>query len=204
MPERRPRLRVSFAAMLCLLLPGILAGCFSTHSFREIVRTPYPLVEQDDAATRFGNQEDDVAIEVRKAKIDRPVDNLAVHYVTLFPDGEVIRPGDTEEYVKVGDKNAYKVTFRSKYIRKRKRCDESQQLTPAEIAKGWKMTVIRDPHTTKPVQAMYSPVIPTQKILYLVEGTSHVYYVLLRADGDAIKDGQKEFEKFVREGIDYH
>lgn len=196
-------MRVSFEAILCLLLPGILTGCFSTHSLREIVRNPYPLIEQDDTASRFGNPEDDVAIEVRKAKIDRPVDNLAVHYVTLFPDGEVIRPGDTEEYVKIGGKNAYKVTFRSKYIRKRIRCDDSRKLTPAEIAKGWKLAVIRDPHTAKPIQAMFSPVIPTQKVLYLVEGNSSVYYILLRADGDAIKDAQKEFEKFVREGIDY-
>jgi hypothetical protein len=174
-------------------------GCMSGVSLSQIKTKPAPLVYQDDSAAKFNDPEDTVFVEVRTTAISKPIENLAIHYFSLFPDGETIRAGDTEEYVTVNDKNAYKVVFRPTYIRKRERIDAKEKQIPS----GWKTATIEDPYTTKPVRIMYGPVIPRQKILYLVEGRKYVYYVLLRADGDAIEPAGRKFEDFVKNGINY-
>jgi hypothetical protein len=203
-PETTLRDRVLEAVLwLLLLLPVTLSGCFGAHRIKEIAENPYPVISQDESVARFGDSDDDVFIEVRKAKISKPLDQLAVHYGTLFPGGEVVRPGDTEEYVKVGNKTAYKVLFKRKYIRKRKRIVEGSEKPPEDTPRDWTSVTINDPETGKPVPVLYGPVIPRERALYLVAGDSEVYAVFLRADGDAIAPARKRFEKFVREEIQY-
>ena len=128
---------------------------------------------------------------------------MAIHYAALFPEGEIIRPGDTEEYVKIDGRNAYKVVFRPNYIRRRKRIDGKKKLSPENIPQGWTLTNVEDPTTGKPTPVLYGPVIPRQKILYLVEGDPYIYYIFFRADGDSIEPARKKFEEFVRKGIKY-
>ncbi|MEJ2716521.1 MAG: hypothetical protein P8182_05195 [Deltaproteobacteria bacterium] len=147
------------------------------------------------------DEDDKVFIEVRKAKIEAPVDNLAIRYRALFPEGEIIRPGDREEYVDVDGRKAYRVVFRTKYIRRRKRLAKGQE--PENIPEGATIHSILDPATGESVPVLYGPIIPRQKILYLVEGKHYIYYILLRADGDAIGPAEKKFEEFVRTGINY-
>jgi hypothetical protein len=182
-----------------IVLSCAIHGCMSGANLSLIKSKPAPLVYQDDSAARFNDPEDTVFVEVRTAGISKPIENLAIHYFSLFPDGEAIHNGDTEEYSTVNGRNAYKVLFRPAYIRKRERIDAKEKQIPA----GWKTATIEDPHTAKPVRIMYGPVIPRQKILYLVEGRKYVYYVFLRADGDAIEGAGRKFEDFVKNGIDY-
>jgi hypothetical protein len=184
-----------------LIAACIVAGCFASGGISEIRTFPYPLAYEDESLERFVDAKTDSSIEVRKAKISRPLDNLAIHYHALFPGGEIIRPGDHEEYLKIDGKNAYKVVFRTKYIRKRKRVRD--QATDVEVPAGWTRKTIEDPVTGKPVPVLYGPVIPQEKILYLVEGPTHLYYILMTADGDAIELARKKFEKFVREDVQY-
>ncbi|MBI4964743.1 MAG: hypothetical protein HY913_15805 [Desulfomonile tiedjei] len=184
-----------------LIATGIIAGCFAAGGISEIRSFPYPLVYQDEGLERFSDAESDTFIEVRKAKISRPIDNLAIHYQALFPGGEIIRPGDHEEYLSINGKNAYKVVFRTKYIRKRKRVPD--QTADAEPPPGWTRKTIEDPVSGKPIPVLYGPVIPQERILYLVEGSTYLYYILMSADGDAIESARKKFEKFVREDVKY-
>ena len=184
-----------------LIAAGLVAGCFASGGISEIRTFPYPLVYEDESLERFADAQTDTSIEVRKAKISRPLDNLAIHYHALFPGGEIIRPGDHEEYLKIDGKNAYKVVFRTKYIRKRKRV--RNQGAEVEVPDGWTRKTIEDPVTGKPIPVLYGPVIPQEKILYLVEGTIYLYYILMSADGDAIEPARKRFEKFVREDVQY-
>jgi hypothetical protein len=184
-----------------LIAAGLVSGCFASGGISEIRVFPYPLVYEDESLERFADPQNDTAIEVRKAKISRPLDNLAIHYQALFPGGEIIRPGDHEEYLKMNGKNAYKVVFRTKYIRKRKRLPE--QAANAEVPAGWTRKTIEDPITGKPIPVLYGPVIPQEKILYLVEGSTYLYYILMSADGDEIEPARKRFEKFVREDVQY-
>jgi hypothetical protein len=187
------------SALLWLLVPFSLAGCLGAHHLKEVVRNPYPLTYQDDSTARFGDPDDDVFIEVRRTKVSKPLDNLAVHYGTLFPGGEVVRPGDTEEYVKVGDKDAYKVVFKTKYIRKRKRIGKGSENLPPE----WSTVTMPDPETGKSVPVLYGPVVHRERRLYLVPGESEVYAIFMRSDGDTTGSARKIFEKFVREDIKY-
>jgi hypothetical protein len=197
---RKPSTSLVGLALL-LLVGGMLGGCFAARGMSEIRAFPYPIVYEDELTERFSDAETGATIEVRKARISRPLDNLAIHYQAIFPGGEIIRPGDHEEYVKVGDKNAYRVVYRQKYIRKRKRADDKKSLE--NIPAGWTVRSTEDPATGKPVKVLLGPVVPQQKVLYLVEGPEHLYYVLLTADGDSIEAARKKFEKFVREDIQY-
>ncbi len=142
-------------------------------------------------------------MEVRRAKTSRPVDDLAIQYGALFPGGEVIRPGDTEEYVKIDGRNAYKVVFKKKYIRKRKRIGTDDKSPSEEVSPDWKSVTMHDSETGKPVPVLYGPIIPRERTLYLVAGDSEVYAIFMRADGDAIEPAKKKFEKFVRDEIKY-
>jgi hypothetical protein len=188
--------------LVWLWLPGIIAGCFSSHRLKEIKGTPYPLSYEDDVTARFGDPEDDVFIEVRRAEMSRPLDNLAVHYGTLFPGGEVIRPGDSEDYVDIDGHKSYRVTYQTKYIRKRKRAPGATT-DEGEVPSGWQAVNMPDPATGKSARVLYGPAIPRERTLYLVPGKSYVYYVFLRADGEAIESGRKKFEDFVRKAIAY-
>jgi hypothetical protein len=206
MPRRRPRMQSGarlLGALTLLLMQMSVGGCLFAHRINEIRENPYPVTYEDDSTVKYSDKEDDVLVEVRRAKISRPVDNLAVHYVTLFPGGEAIKPGDTEEYVKVRGKDAYKVTFKKKYVRKRKRVLEGSETLPADIPPEWTSVTITDPDTGKLIPVLYGPVIPRERMLYLVPGASEVYAVFLRADGDAIEPARKRFEKFVQDEIDY-
>jgi len=188
---------------IVLILVTFLQGCFAASHMAEIAAHPYPLIYEDDLDAKFADTKDNVFIEVRKTATSRPVEHLAVHYSSLFPDGELIRPGDAEEYVKVGGKNAYKVVFATKYIRKRKRLDPKTANDPKSIPEGWSRVTMEDPVTGKRIPVLHGPVIPQLRILYLVQGDPSVYYVFLRADGQAIESAKKRFEKFVNEEIKY-
>ncbi len=190
-------------AIIWLLVPVLLTGCFAARGIVKVGSQPYPLIYQDDSTEKFSDSEDAAFVEVRRKKVSRPLENLAIHYAALFPGGEVVRPGDTEEYVKIDGRNAYKVIFRPNYIRRRKRIDPKKKLDPGKIPLGWKVANIEDPTTGKLTPVLYGPVIPRQKILYLVEGGPFIYYIFFRADGDAIEPARKKFEEFVRKGIKY-
>ncbi len=189
--------------LMCFLLGISLTSCLGTYGISEITDHPYNLIYEDDSTARFGLRDDDVSIEVRKVASPRPIENLAINYGALFPDGEVIRPGDTEEYVKIDGRNAYKVIFRPKYIRKRKRVDENAGAKKAEPPEGWTRATITDPLTGKPETILQGPVIRRERILYLVAGDKYVYYILMRADGEAIESARKKLEKLVREDLKY-
>lgn len=184
------------------MLPGLIAGCIASHRLKEISGKPYPVTYEDDVTARFGDPEDNVFIEVRRAEMSRPLDNLAVHYGTLFPGGEVIRPGDSEEYVDIDGRKSYKVTFKPRYIRKRKRATQTSE-GKEDVPPGWQAVTMPDPATGKTARVLYSPAIPRERTLYLVPGKSHVYYLSLRADGDSIPGARKNFEQFVRTAIAY-
>lgn len=189
---------LAFAGILCLL-----CGCFGSRGMTEIKKNPYSNTYQDDSTARFSDGSDNAFIEVRKTKTARPLENLAIHYPALFPGGEIIRPGDSEEYLKINGNNAYKVVFRTKYMRKRKRLDGKLGDSRGKIPEGWTAMTMEDPLTGKPIPVLYGPVIPEQRILYLVQGNSNIYYLFLRADGEAIDSAVKEFDGFVKEGIEY-
>lgn len=180
-----------------------IPGCFGTRGFTEIKAKPYDLIYQDDSTSKFGDHNDDVFIEVRTAKISRPLENLAIHYTALFPGGEIIRPGDSEEYLRIDGHNAYKVVFRTKYIRKRKRVENKGGVDQDKVPEGWTAMTMEDPLTGKPIPVLHGPVIPQQRIMYLVQGDSYIYYIFLRADGDAVDQAIKKLDTFVREGIEY-
>jgi hypothetical protein len=192
-----------FGIVTCAAVLFLLAGCFGNRGLTEIKKNPYSLAYQDDSTAQFADGTDNVFIEVRKTKTSRPLENLAIHYPALFPGGEIIRPGDSEEYLKINGNNAYKVAFRTKYIRKRKRVEGILGDTRNKIPEGWTAMTMEDPLTGKPIPVLYGPVIPEQRSLYLVQGNSNIYYMFLRADGDAIESATKEFDTFVREGIEY-
>lgn len=181
----------------------LLTGCIGARGLKEITASPYPLIYEDDSIARFGSTDDNAFVEVRKTDVSKPLEHLAVHYRSLFPGGEIVRPGDREEYVKVNGKNAYKVVFRTTYIRKRKRLDNSSTDTSQSIPDGWTRATMEDPVTGEVIRVLHGPVIPQQKILYLVQGDPYIYYILLRADGDVIKSAREKFEKFVNEDIKY-
>ncbi|MGB6065894.1 MAG: hypothetical protein WBG50_13920 [Desulfomonilaceae bacterium] len=203
MPECSLSTRLHFKSLFWLLVPALLTGCFTERSIVKAGSDPYPLIYQDDSTEKFSDSKDAVFVEVRRRKVSRPLENLAIHYAALFPGGEVVKPGDTEEYVKIDGRNAYKVVFRTNYIRRRKRIDPKKKFDPDKVPPGWTLTNIEDPITGKPTPVLYGPVIPRQKILYLVEGDPYVYYIFFRADGDAIEPARKKFEEFVRKGIKY-
>ena len=116
------KLSVSIVSLALLMaVAGVTGGCLAARGMSEIKAFPYPIVYEDDSMERFADAETGATVEIRKARISRPLENLAIHYQSIFPGGEIIRPGDHEEYVKIGERNAYRVIYRQKYIRKRKR-----------------------------------------------------------------------------------
>lgn len=203
MPKCPQRMHSYFKVVFWPLVTVLIAGCFAARGIIDIRAHPYPRIYEDDSTEKFSDPEDTVFIEVRRGKVSRPLENLAIHYAALFPGGEIVRPGDTEEYVKIDGRNAYKVVFKTNYIRRRKRVEADQKLGPGEAPPGWTLMNIEDPATGKTIPVLYGPVIPRQKILYLVEGDRYVYYIFMRADGDSIEPARKKFEEFVRKGIKF-
>lgn len=187
--------------LLPILALVLLAGCFSARGLSEIRSEPYPIIYEDDSTQRFGDADDNVFLEVRRAPISREIGSLAIHYPGFFPGGVKIKPGDLEEYVTVSGKNAYKVVLRTTHIRKRKRL--KSESPPKELPEGWSLHYMADPATGASIPVLHGPVIPREQILYLVEGKSYIYYIFMRADGESIEPAKKRFENFVREDIDY-
>jgi hypothetical protein len=185
-------------AFLALIL---LAGCFSARGLPEIRSEPYPIVYQDDGVLRFGDRDDSVFLEVRRAPISKEIDNLAIHYPALFPDGVKITPEDREEYVTVGDRKAYRVVFRTTHIRKRKRLNRDS--IPKDLPEGWTLHHIVDPESGSSIPVLHGPIIPREQILYLVEGRSYIYYIFMRADGDGVGPARRKLEKLLEQDIDY-
>ncbi len=193
--------RVAWPLIPLLLVLAFLPGCFGSRGMKEIPAPPYPLTYEDDTTARFGDADDRIFMEVRKAALPRALDSLAIHYRAFFPSGEIIRPGDVEEYVKVDGHNAYKVVFRNTYIRPRKLPKGS--VDKEKLPEGWEVRNIIDPISGKAVDVLYGPIMPRERMLYLVEGKSHLYYIFLRADGDSVDKAKKKFEEFVSKGIKY-
>ena len=189
--------------LACFLAVACIAGCLGAHGITEITGHPYNLIHEDDSSAKFEGPDDDASIEVRRVESSRPIDNLAIHYGSLFPDGEIIRPGDSEEYVKIDGRNAYKVVFRPKYIRKRKRAGDQIETAKNEIPEGWTQVTMEDPLTGEPETVLQGPIVRRERVLYLVPGDTYVYYILMRADGDAIEPARKKLEKLVRQDIKY-
>ena len=180
----------------------LLQSCFRPAGMPEIKYKPLDTIYEDDSWVKFRDTNDDVSIELKKASVSKPIENLAIHYLSLFPDGETVKPGDREEYVTIADKMAYKVIFNTKYIRKRKRIAEktgNDKKTPD----GWTESTMEDTVSGKEIPILVGPVIPQRKILYLVPGTENVYYLMLTIDGTDHEEAIKSFDKFVREGIKY-
>ena len=188
-----------------LLLPILafipLAGCFSARGLPEVRSEPYQVIYRDDGAMRFGDRDDNVFIEVRRASIPKNIDNLAVHYSALFPGGVKITPGDREEYVTVAGRKAYKVVFQTSYIRQRKRLEGDP--VPDDLPEGWTLHHMVDPSGGPSIPVIHGPIIPRERILYLVEGKSCIYYIFMRADGESIGPAKEKFDEFVEKGIDY-
>lgn len=192
---------------LVVISTGIVAvltqSCFGPVGMADIKYKPLPLISENSSFIKYEDSGDDVSIELRKAPVSKSVENLAIHYPSLFPDGETIHPGDREEYVTVSGKTAYKVIFNTKYIRKRKRLKTKSGKSPEDIPSGWSESIWDDPVSGAKTPILVGPVIPERKILYLIPGSKNVYYVLLKVDGTDYEDAIKKFDKFVKEGIDY-
>lgn len=192
---------------LVIISTGIVAvltqSCFGPVGMAEIKYKPLPLISENSSFVKYEDSGDDVSIELRKAPVSKSVENLAIHYPSLFPDGETIHPGDREEYVTVNGKTAYKVIFNTKYIRKRKRLKTKSGKSPEDIPSGWSESIWDDPVSGVKTPILVGPVIPERKILYLIPGSENVYYVLLKVDGPDYEDAIKKFDKFVKEGINY-
>ncbi len=150
---------------------------------------------------RYGDKDDNVFVEVRRAQIPKEIGNLAIHYSALFPGGVKITPGDHEEYVTVAGNKAYKVVFRTSHLRKRKRLEGDTP--PEDLPEGWSLHHMVDPSNGASIPVIHGPIVPREQILYLVEGKSYIYYIYMRADGASIEPAKKRFEKFLNEEIDY-
>lgn len=196
-------MRILFTVLSAGIVTVLVQSCFGPAGMSEIKYKPIPLIYEESSLARFTDAGDDVSIELRKAPVSKPMENLAIHYPALFPGGVTIRPGDREEYVTIGGKNAYKVVFSTKYIRKRKRLNEKAGKSDQDIPPGWTESTLEDPVSGKMTPVIVGPVVPERKILYLVPGSQNVYYILLKLDGTNNEDAIKDFDKFVKEGIDY-
>lgn len=156
------------------------------------------MIYEDDDTMRFANKEDSVFLEVRRRPISRPLGNLAIYYSSFFPGEETIRPGDVEEYLKINDRNAYRVVFHTKYIRRRHRVRPGE-----DVSEGANTKTITDPDTGKTVEIVYGPVERRFRELYLVEGDDYLYYIKLRADGDDVERAREKLQRLLKEGIRY-
>ncbi len=72
-----------------------------------------------------------------------------------------------------------------------------------DIPPGWTESTFEDPISGKKIPIMIGPIIPERKILYLAPGSESVYYILLTLDGKDHEDAIKNFDKFVKQGINY-
>ncbi len=187
--------------LLTFLWCGLIGACIAAHGISEIRSEPYPLTYTDDSTKKFADPEDKVFMEVRRARIAQPMDNLAIHYRSFFPEGEPVRPGDKETYVKVKNHRAYKVVYRTKYIRHRKRLPDKDKAQ--EIPGGWSLRSLTDPATGNLVPVLYGPIIPRERTMYLVAGKDYLYYLFMRADGDEVESAMKKFEDLVHNGVQY-
>lgn len=178
---------------------AVCVGCFSASGLTEIKARPYHVTYEDDSTLKMGDKDDTVSIEVRRISVPKQLPKLAIHYNTLFPGGESIRPGDSEEYVKIRDKEAFKVSFKPDYIRQRKRAPKSE---PDEIPPNWIQSKIED-SDGEIVPIIVGPLVSREKTLYLVHGTKYLYYILFRADGSAVKSGSEKFNQFIQDDINY-
>ncbi|MEW6531589.1 MAG: hypothetical protein AB1473_12175 [Thermodesulfobacteriota bacterium] len=187
--------------LLFCLVTGFVASCSAPRGITEILYEPYALIYEDDSTERYGNKDESVLMEIRKTAMPRKLDNLAIHYNAFFPGGEIIRPGDVEEYVTIDKRKAYRVTFRTKYLRRRERApaDATQENVPP----GWTLGSMIDPISGSSIRVLYGPIVPVFSRLYLVEGDAFLYYIFLKAEGDLIDSARDKFEKFVQSGIDY-
>ncbi|MGO8880488.1 MAG: hypothetical protein ACLPVO_16240 [Desulfomonilaceae bacterium] len=199
-----PFLRIILKVISLGIGAVLVQNCFGPRGMSEIKYRPLPLINENSSLAKLSDTSDDVSIEIRKAPVSKPIENLAIHYPALFPDGETIRPGDREEYVPIGNKTAYKVVFSTKYIRKRKRLQTQNGKIVNDIPPGWTESTFEDPVSGKKIPIMIGPIIAEKKILYLVPGSESVYYVLLNVDGNDHEDAIKNFDKFVKQGINYN
>jgi len=197
-------LRIFFRVISVGIGAVLVQSCFSTAGMSDIKYRPLPLIHENSSLAKFSDVSDDVSIEIRKAPVSKPIENLAIHYPALFPNGENIRPGDREEYVPVGNKTAYKVVFDTKYIRKRKRLKTENGKISSDIPPGWTESTFEDPVSETKTPVLIGPIIPEKKILYVVPGSESVYYILFKVDGNDHEDTIKDFDKFVKEGVNYH
>lgn len=188
----------AFRSFLFIILFLISSGCITTRGLNEIKSDPYPVVQKGKTETRYADPDNSVSIEVKTIKKTNPVKNLAIYYPTLFPGGLPVRAGDTEEYLRVQGKNAYKVTFKPTMIRKRKRYTEGEPIPP-----GWVKGKMEDPDGGKTAEILYGPVIPKQLVLYLIEGDTMVYNIVLTAEDGEIESAKQKFEQFVQNDIAY-
>ncbi len=199
-----PLLRIIFKVISLGISAILVQNCFGPRGMSEIKYRPFPLVSENSNLAKLSDTSDDISIEIRKAPVSKPIENLAIHYPALFPEGETIRPGDREEYVPIGAKTAYKVVFNTKYIRKRKRLQTQNGKVVDDILPGWTESAFEDPISGKKIPIMVGPIIPEKKILYVVPGSESVYYILLNVDGKDHEDAIKNFDKFVKQGINYN
>jgi len=199
-----PFLRIILKVISLGIGAVLVQNCFGPGGMSEIKYRPLPLINENSSLAKLSDTSDDVSIEIRKAPVSKPIENLAIHYPALFPDGETIRPGDREEYVPIGNKTAYKVVFSTKYIRKRKRLQTQNGKIVNDIPPGWTESTFEDPVSGKKIPIMIGPINAEKKILYLVPGSESVYYVLLNVDGNDHEDAIKNFDKFVKQGINYN
>ncbi len=109
-----PFLRIILKVISLGIGAVLVQNCFGPGGMSEIKYRPLPVINQNSSLAKLSDTSNDVSIEIRKAPVSKPIENLAIHYQALFPDGETIRPGDREEYVPVGAKTAYKVVFSTK------------------------------------------------------------------------------------------
>lgn len=200
--RHRPGMIRKFSVIIATVALSI-SGCLGNATIKDYSSPPIPVVYEDETTSRFNDPEDNRFIEIRKTPTSRPVENLAIHYPALFPGGEIIRPGDTEEYTMINGKNSYKVVFRTKYIRKRKRLTPGELSDKSELPEGWAKSYIEDSSSGSRIPIMLGPVIPQHRVLYIVPGDHNVYYLFMRADGDDFEKALKDFDKFVREDISY-
>lgn len=202
--KRRHRQNVVHRHLVMIMTMALLvSGCLGSSQIKDYGLPPLPVIYEDETTTKFRDTDDNKFIEIRKTPTSKPIENLAIHYPALFPGGEIIRPGDTEEYTMINGKNSYKVIFRTKYIRKRKRLSEKELSGKVEIPADWTRSTIDDASTGSKIPILLGPIIPQHRILYVVPGEQNVYYLFMRVDGENYEQVMKDFDKFVREEVNY-
>lgn len=202
-PKRhRPKMIRVFSVMI-LAVALLVSGCLGRGQVKDFSSPPLPVIYEDEVTTKLRDADDSQFIEIRKTPTSKPIENLAIHYPALFPGGEIIRPGDTEEYTLVDGKNSYKVVFRTKYIRKRRHLTEKEKSDEQDLPAGWTKSFTEDSSSGSRIQIAIGPTVPQHRILYVVPGDQNVYYLFFRIDGENYEKAIKDFDKFVREDMRY-